>query len=109
MTIKSNYKNIQGKWHENYTNQFIKLYKKIFQKLVFQEILKKFIKNNFELMISIYLFTKRVNLFSISNLIRFSRKLCTLILSKEFIIKFQFENKKDYFTTISILFYLQRN
>ena len=53
-------------------------------------------------MISIYLFTKRVNLFSISNLIRFSRKLCTLILSKEFIIKFQFENKKDYFTTISI-------
>ena len=29
MTIKSNYKNIQGKWHKNYTNQFIKLNKKI--------------------------------------------------------------------------------
>ena len=55
MTIKSNYKNIQGKWHKNYTNQFIKLNKKL-QKLVFQEISKKFIKNNFELMTSIYLF-----------------------------------------------------
>ena len=33
------------------------LKKEYFKKLLFQEISKEFIKNNFELMISIYLFT----------------------------------------------------
>ena len=62
------------------------------QKLLFQEIPKKFIKNNFELMISIY-FHQMIwfNLISI----QFSKKWFTLILSKEFITKFQFGNKND--------------
>ena len=50
----------------------------------FLEISKDFIKNDFELMILIYLFTKkRVNLFS-----QFQKKLFIFIISKEFIIKF---------------------
>ena len=35
------------------------LEKKIFERISFQEISNDFIKNNFELVISIYLFTKR--------------------------------------------------
>ena len=44
----------------------------IFERISLQEISNDFIKNNFELMISINLFTKKkVNLFSSSNLIQF--------------------------------------
>ena len=62
--IKTYYNNVQNKWQEKYANWFIKLIKKIFQKLHFQEIQNEFIKNNFELMISIYLFTKRFQFIS---------------------------------------------
>ena len=54
--IKFNYKNVQNKWQENHANWFIELIKKN----SFQEISKDFIKNDFELMISIYLFTKKI-------------------------------------------------
>ena len=90
MTIKSNYKNTQNKWQENYANWFIELIKKLY---FFQKISKEFIKNNFKLTISIYLFAKKksFNLFSINDLIQFH--LCSnfqesylhLILLKEFI------------------------
>ena len=62
--IKTYYNNVQNKWQEKYANWFIKLIKKIFQKLHFQEIPNEFIKNNFELMISIYLYTKRFQFIS---------------------------------------------
>ena len=62
--IKTYYNNVQNKLQEKYANWFIKLIKKIFQKLHFQEIPNEFIKNNFELMISIYLFTKRFQFIS---------------------------------------------
>ena len=46
-------------------------------------------------MISIYLLTKKKNqfIFSISFEFNFQKKLFTLIVSKEFITKFQFDNK----------------
>ena len=53
--IKFNYKNVQNKWQENHAKWFIELIKKN----SFQEISKDFIKNKFELIISIYLFTKK--------------------------------------------------
>ena len=54
----------------NYAKWFIELKK--YLKNNFQEILKDFIKNDFELMILIYLFTKKrsSNLFSINDLIQ---------------------------------------
>ena len=45
--------------------------KKGIKKNGFQEISKDFIKNDFKLMIPIYLFTKSFNLFSINDLIQF--------------------------------------
>ena len=50
-------------------------------------------------MISIYLFTKkRINLFSQFHLYSiFKNKLFTLIVSKKFITKFQFENKNYFY------------
>ena len=70
----------------------------ILKKNSFQEISKDFIKNDFALIISIYLFTKKkVNLFSQFHLYSiFKIKLFTLIVSKEFITKFQF-GYKNYF------------
>ena len=71
---------------------------------------------NFELMISIYLFTKKNQfIFSI-----FKKKLFTLIVSKEFITKFQFGTKIIFtcwkvmnfynfiYKSISICFYLRK-
>ena len=46
-------------------------------------------------MISIYLFTKRIDFICI----QFSKKLFTLIVSKEFITKFQFGHK-NYFNLL---------
>ena len=68
--VKSNYKNVQDKWHENHTNWFIKLIEKIFQNLVFLmkfQIIKKTILN--EWFLFIYL-QKGFNLFSINDLIQ---------------------------------------
>ena len=75
------------------------------KKISFQEISNDFIKNNFELVISIYLFTKKsFNLFSINDLIQFhlylifkKKKLFTIIVSKEFLTKFQFGNKNYFY------------
>ena len=75
------------------------------KKISFQEISNDFIKNNFELVISIYLFTKKsFNLFSINDLIQFhlyliffKKKLFTIIVSNKFITKFQFANKNDFY------------
>ena len=49
--MKSNYKNTQNKWQEDFANWFIELIKNIF----FSRNLKG-TENNFKLMISIYLF-----------------------------------------------------
>ena len=93
--------------------------KKYILKNSFQETSKDFIKNDFELMISIYLFIykKRVNLFSQFHLYSiFKKKLFTFIVSKEFITKFQFGHK-NYFTCFKkkkkklsdfLQFYLQK-
>ena len=75
------------------------------KKISFQKISNDFIKNNFELVISIYLFTKKsFNLFSINDLIQFhlylifkKKKLVTIIVPKEFITKFQFGNKNYFY------------
>ena len=74
------------------------------KKISFQKISNDFIKNNFELVISIYLFTKKsFNLFSINDLIQFhlylilKKKLFTIIVSKEFLTKFQFGNKNYFY------------
>ena len=77
----------------NLLNQIKKLFKKIFQ-----EISKDFIKNDFELMISIYIFTKKESIYFLYFIcIQFSKRLFTLIVLKEFITKFQFRCK-NYFT-----------
>ena len=56
-------------------------------------------------MISIYLFTKKNQfIFSISFVFNFQKKLFTLVVSKEFITKFQF-GYKNYF----YLFLLENN
>ena len=44
------------------TRELSKLIKKIFQKITFSRNSNEFIKNNFELMVSIYLFTKKFQL-----------------------------------------------
>ena len=52
--MKSNYKNTQNKWQEDYANWFIELiniYIYIYIYIYFQEISKEFIKNNFKLFI----------------------------------------------------------
>ena len=60
--MKSYYKNTQNKLQEDYANSFIELIffkkKDIWKKISFPKISKDFIKNNFEWVISIYLFTK---------------------------------------------------
>ena len=57
--MKSNYKNTQNKLQEDYVNWFIELIKKRYLKTIsFPKISNDFIKNNFEWVISIYLFTK---------------------------------------------------
>ena len=89
--IKSNYKNTQNKWQEDYAKWFIELNKKkTFKKKKFSRNFKGFYKK----MITIYLFTKKkINFIRI----QFSKKLFTLIISKEFITKFQFAHK-NYFS-----------
>ena len=70
--------------------------KKNTKKNSFKEISKDFIKNDFKLMISIYLFTKkkkRINLFSQFHLYSILKKVSTLIVSGEFIKKFKFGHK----------------
>ena len=64
--------------------------------IFFKKDLKDFIKTILELMISIYLFTKKKKSIYLLNFIciQFSKKLFTLIVSKGFIIKFQFGRKK---------------
>ena len=70
----------------------------------------------FELMIWIYLFTKkkRINLFSQFHLYSISKKkLFTLIVSKEFITKFQFGYKNYFYLLLLennefLQFYLQK-
>ena len=85
MMMKSNYKNTQNKWQEDYAKWFIEL-KKI-KKNSFQEISKDFIKNDFELLILIYLFTKNKFQFifnwwfvSISFVFNFQKKLFVFIV-----------------------------
>ena len=84
--------------------------KNTFQKNSFKEISKDFIKSNFELIISIYLFTKKSQFIlfkwfdSISFIFYFQKGLFTLIVSKEFITKFQFGDKNHFY-----LFLLSRN
>ena len=60
-------------------------------------------------MISIYLFTKRIDFICI----QFSKKLFTLIVSKEFITKFQFGHKNYFYLLLLennefLQFYLQK-
>ena len=63
----------------NLLNQIKKLFKKSFQ-----EISKDFIKNDFELMISIYLFTKKKSqfIFSISFVFNFQKSYLHLLYQK---------------------------
>ena len=64
MIIKSSYENAQNMWQKNYAKWFIEIIKYIyFKKISFQEISKNFIKNNFKLMISIFLFTEKKSQF----------------------------------------------
>ena len=73
-----NNKRIVQKW-------FIELKKMGIKKNGFQEISKDFIKNDFKLMISIYLFTKHSQfIFSISFVFNFPKKkvICTYCIKK---------------------------
>ena len=77
-----------------YWTKKIKLKKIVFKK--FQRILLKMI---FELMIWIYLFTKKKESIYFLNFIciQFSKNLFTLIVWKEFITKFQFGHKNYFY------------
>ena len=84
------------------------------KKYFFKEISKEFIKNDFELVISIYLLTKRISLFSQFHLyLILKKKSFTLIISKEFITKFQFDSKNYFYLLLLennefLQFYLQK-
>ena len=92
--MKSNYKNTQNKLQEDCANWFIELIKKGYlKKITFSKNFKGFYKNDFEVMIPIYLSTKKESTYFLN----FKKKLFTFIVSKEFITKFQFDNK-IYFT-----------
>ena len=55
----------------------------IFERISLQEISNDFIKNNFELMISIYLFTKKSQfIFSISFVFNFQKSYLHLLYQK---------------------------
>ena len=63
--------------------------KNILKKYSFQEISKDFIKNDFELMISIYLFTKKNQfIFSISFVFNFQKSYLHLLYQKNILQNF---------------------
>ena len=80
--------------------------KKDIKKNSFQETSKDFIKNDFELMISIFFIYKKSQfIFSISFVFNFQKKkkLFTLIVSKEIITKFQFSHKNYFYLILLII------
>ena len=83
--MKSNYKNTQNKLQEDCANWFIELIKKGYlKKITFPKNFKGFYKNDFEVMIPIYLSTKKESTYFLN----FKKNLFTFIVSKEFITKF---------------------
>ena len=89
--------------------------KKILKKS-FQEISKDFIKNDFWINdFNLFIYKKKKNqfIFSISFVFNFQKRLFTLIVSKEFITKFQFRYKNYFYLLLLennefLQFYLQK-